>query len=359
MPVLAAFILLGTTRGRQIKRKYSMHFTSEVRLGSAVVCWFCAAGTFHHAADAQTPLGEQQGLSISVRQADGQVRCFGPVGVRVTVTNESEPPIDVAFQHVNVSEFRVMSVTPAQGCMLQVEESLPKQPSSYVPVLLKPGQTAVRLYYANRQLTFTAPGVFTMKYSIWLRTKIMDRVSGKAKVTRSTYNGELQVNVVRGSDGELDEELGRIAARLSSRNWQEVCSAVEALEFLKTPLVVKYLQRMLSTDGCSATAVRALGRIENPLANEVLKSELGKRGGDVARALLEELGKKGIGVERQEILRLLSSERAPDRYAVVSYLERFGKPEHQPLLEALVHDKDESVAKAASRAIHEIRGREK
>ncbi len=306
-----------------------------LRLGTALVV--CLSLSKADLGMAQNKESTQMSGTIAVTVQSPQSHLLGgAVPVLTTIVNHTPGPITVLLPYPNPNNFRF-------GCS-QRSFAEPK-PVHYdpdertVPTDIQSGGSHQVTYYLNRYFKFIKPGSAEFTYELDL--PVMNG-GQQSTFTSKIFTGTFHVKQVSASDEQLRREFDAYARQLQSSDRQKKMEAAEALAFVDVPTIVPYLLPMLRIDNLEVIGIHALARHPSPESKRAIASMLAHSSSAVVAAALEEVDRLGIPIQRQEVQKLLLSEKA-----------RRPSREDLPLLSRVISTGSEAV-KNRARAYQQV-----
>jgi len=138
-------------------------------------------------------------------------------------------------------------------------------------ITIPPGQSYRQKLLVNEWFDISQQGTYTV--SVEMITPIRSK---KGQVITNGANGRFTIQVLSRDPNKLGEVCDALFNQMmTSDEYELVCESAVALSFIKDPVVVPYLERMLKTDKMvELVAIQGLARINDREAVEVLINAL-------------------------------------------------------------------------------------
>jgi hypothetical protein len=229
-------------------------------------------------------------ITVSYLVPSTAITLHEPIVWRFQVHNASPVPVQLDLGK-NRNENFIVSYTGPQGESAQAR--LQKGGFGVAGMVsVAPGTTYQQDILLNQWVSFTQPG----KYQIEIRlltppTTTQETSTVEARAFRTT------IEILPPDSKHLREVCDALAQRVQdARSYQKAADAALALSFVRDPVAVPYLQRVLyAKQLVEPTAIEGLEQIGNEDAARVLVDALNRVPSDVAlivRAALERMEKR-------------------------------------------------------------------
>jgi hypothetical protein len=207
-----------------------------------------------------------QNIHIYLSLANSKVVLYEPIILNFVLQNDSNQNIKLDLGQ-NYKEGFIFTVVFPDGKVSQLPQLTRDGISTIGNVLVKPQQTYSQRILLNEWLDFDSTGSYKIEGRLAEPIKTED---GKILAINSNFNTTVNVQP------ENAERLKRVSAALvqsisESDNWKENSEAALTLGYVRHPIAVPFLQKVLSSDKMvESFAIKGLERIGNEEAVQVL-----------------------------------------------------------------------------------------
>lgn len=207
-----------------------------------------------------------QNIQVSLSLANSKVVLYEPIILNFHIQNDSNQNIKLDLGQNSKQGF-IFTIVYPDGKVSQLPQLTRNGISTLGNVLVKPQQTYNQKILLNEWINFDSTGSYKIEGRLAEPIKTED---GKILVINSNFNTTVNVQP------ENAERLKRVSAALvqsisESDNWKENSEAALTLGYVRHPIAVPFLQKVLTSKRLvEPIAIKGLERIGNEEAVQVL-----------------------------------------------------------------------------------------
>lgn len=305
-------------------------------------------------ADATRVSGSDVEMTL-VRGKESYLR-GAPVDLLLTVTNKSAEVVALDFNYFSL-QMQLVFYPAAVTNLQEIAKYAPRIGGvTFTPVTVSGGGSYQVVVYLDQRLLPLKLGNNPLRWLFNLGVSKVDHRGRRIPDTnlRLELNGTVNIAIRETDENSLDKEFRQAAVGLDSEDQHRNFEAVMALSSVTSPLAVKYLGRALAVPRLAPRAIDGLARFDTPESRQLIASMVPHNDLAVLQAALKQLAHKKIRVESEKIAHILASEGSGGRYAAIEYLRAVGRPDDVALLDPLLDDANQAIAKAAKECREEL-----
>lgn len=270
----------------------------------------------------------------------------GPVGILITLRNQSHMNIEFDFPYPAPSELSLTS----QQARLRTEESEVDVNREAIPRRLAPGQILRTRHELRRFFHLPDRRRFDVEVRLDITVQPVDaggKPKGPVEVIRWQRTVEIVIEPNVGSD--IERRLQQFAQDMRREDEQRCAEAVEAFAHLGREEALPYLREALELRGQRAEAMRGLARIGSPASVALIETALGDNDLPTLQVGLSILRAAGKPIQVETLRTLVSSGDPAVQHACLEHLLGVGTYEHAAAVGAFVDSPNSAVAELARR----------
>ncbi|HEX8575148.1 MAG TPA: hypothetical protein VF677_02535 [Flavobacterium sp.] len=168
-------------------------------------------------------MSNSNNIQVSISAGQGKNMLNGTVTAVLTITNNTHQDISILLFYPNPSDLSFNS----QSSLVKMKESVWNESERSVPIKISSGRSYQITYFLNRYFDFLKEGVVKINYSLELFISIEGSLP-----KNSTYNGEFNIKIDKGSKDEIQKQFLYYQTNLKSENRKIKSEAEEALIYL-------------------------------------------------------------------------------------------------------------------------------
>lgn len=271
----------------------------------------------------------------------------GPVGILITLLNQSHMNIEFDFPYPDPSELSVTS----QQLRLRTKEKEVDVNREAILCHLAPGQVLRTRHELRRYFQLPDRGRFDVELRLDITVQPIDTV-GKPKGSVEVIRWHRTVEIVIELSVGVEHLLKQFAKDMRGEDKQRRAEAVEAFAQLGSEEALPYLREALELHELRAEAMQGLAHIGSPASLMLIEDTLGDSDLPTLQVGLSSLRAKGKPIQVETLRSLVSTGDPAVQHACLEHLIVVGSYEHAAAVGSFRDSPNRAVAELARRFLN-------